>query len=74
YLNVGENQKDPLSDEEVVNRIGAIIRPNPDKLILIHGDAAVPYQRVAQGMALLQQAGARKVGFITEPREGAPAR
>ena len=61
-------------DEEVVDVIGKIVRPNPDKLILVNGDAAVPYERVARGMALLQEAGARKVGFVTEPREDAPAR
>jgi biopolymer transport protein ExbD len=27
----------------------------------------VPYGRVVEGMVLLQQAGARKVGFVTEP-------
>ncbi|MFA5938841.1 MAG: protein TolR [Sinimarinibacterium sp.] len=74
YLNVGDNQKEALSDDEVVKRIGAIVRNKPDKLILVHGDAAVPYERVAHGMALLQEAGARKVGFVTEPREDAPAR
>ncbi|MEQ1439983.1 protein TolR [Fontimonas sp. SYSU GA230001] len=74
YLNIGENQKSPLSDEEVVQRIGAVVRNKPDRLILVHGDAAVPYERVAHGMALLQEAGARKVGFVTEPREEAPRR
>ncbi|SFF32142.1 Cell division and transport-associated protein TolR [Fontimonas thermophila] len=68
-LNVGDKQGVPLSDEEVVERIGAIIRARPDKLILVEGDARVPYQHVAHGMALLQQGGARKIGFVTQPRE-----
>ncbi len=74
FLNVGEQQKQALSDEEVLQRVGAILRNRPDKLILVHGDGAAAYERVAHGMALLQQAGARKVGFVTQPREDAPAR
>ena len=34
---------------------------------LVKADRAVPYGRVVEGMVLLQQAGARKVGFVTEP-------
>jgi biopolymer transport protein ExbD len=34
----------------------------------IRGDKDVRYERVAQVMALAQQAGLRKIGFITEPK------
>jgi biopolymer transport protein TolR len=34
---------------------------------LVKADRAVPYGRVVEGMVLLQQAGAKKVGFVTEP-------
>jgi biopolymer transport protein ExbD len=34
----------------------------------IRGDKAVRYEFVAQAMASAQQAGLRKIGFITEPR------
>ena len=33
----------------------------------IRGDKAVRYEFVAQAMAMAQQAGLRKIGFITEP-------
>ncbi len=33
----------------------------------IRGDRAVRYESVAQAMAMAQQAGLRKIGFITEP-------
>jgi biopolymer transport protein TolR len=35
--------------------------------VLVKADQAVPYGRVVTGMVLLQQAGAEKVGFITDP-------
>jgi biopolymer transport protein TolR len=35
--------------------------------VLVKADQAVPYGRVVAGMVILQQAGAEKVGFITDP-------
>ena len=39
--------------------------PQPE--LHIRGDKAVRYERVAQVMAAAQQAGLRKIGFVTEP-------
>ena len=39
--------------------------PQPD--LHIRGDRAVRYERVAQAMAAAQQAGIKKIGFVTEP-------
>ncbi len=40
--------------------------PQPD--LHIRGDKNVRYERVAQAMAAAQQAGVKKIGFITEPK------
>ncbi len=40
--------------------------PQPD--LHIRGDKDVRYERVAQAMAAAQQAGLKKIGFITEPK------
>ena len=40
--------------------------PQPD--LHICGDKDVRYERVAQAMAAAQQAGVKKIGFITEPK------
>lgn len=40
--------------------------PQPD--LHIRGDKDVRYERVAQAMAAAQQAGVKKIGFITEPK------
>lgn len=69
FLNMGDNQEQPLADQDVVERIGKIVVAQPDRLILIHGDAAAAYEHVARAMTLMQQAGALKVGFVTQPRE-----
>jgi biopolymer transport protein ExbD len=58
----------PVSDEALpaLLQSEAARQPQPD--LHIRGDRAVRYERVAQAMAMAQQAGLRKIGFITEPR------
>ena len=47
-------------------RAEAAREPQPDLHIRGHRD--VRYERVAQAMSAAQQAGLRKIGFITEPK------
>jgi len=44
----------------------AVKSPQPE--LHIRGDKAVRYERVAQLMAAVNQAGLRKIGFVTEPQ------
>ena len=46
-------------------KTAALKTPQPE--LHISGDKAVRYERVAQAMAAAQQAGIKKIGFITEP-------
>ena len=57
-----------LSDEELAPRLKAAATMNPQPELHIRGDKSVRYERVAQAMAAAQQAGLRKIGFITEPK------
>ncbi len=41
---------------------------NPQPDLHIRGDKAVRYERVAEVMAAAQQAGLKRIGFITEPK------
>ena len=67
YLNIGEKVDKPVADEDVQQRVAAVIRQNPQTPVVVKGDQAVPYGRVVIGAALLQQAGATKIGFLTDP-------
>ncbi|MGB8326175.1 MAG: protein TolR [Steroidobacteraceae bacterium] len=67
YLNVGSSGDRPLDDATLEARVAAVLRRAPDVPVLVKGDAAVPYGRVVSGMVMLQRAGARKVGFLTDP-------
>jgi len=57
-----------ISDEELAPRLKSAAAQNPQPDLHIRGDKSVRYERVAQAMAAAQQAGLRKIGFITEPR------
>jgi biopolymer transport protein TolR len=67
YVDIGEGTGKPLGDDEVVRRIGIYVRQNPEGMVLVKGDTRVDYGRVAYGMGLLQEAGATKIGFASEP-------
>jgi biopolymer transport protein TolR len=66
YLNLG-NPRQALSAERLLELASAALRREPTRAVLVKADRAVPYGRVVEGMVLLQQAGASKVGFVTEP-------
>ena len=67
YLNVGNAPQAALDDDTAAARASAVLEREPETPVLVKADSAVPYGRVVQAMVLLQHAGARKIGFITEP-------
>ncbi|MBG6074457.1 biopolymer transporter ExbD [Polaromonas sp. CG_9.11] len=58
-----------VADDALAPRLQAAAAQNPQPDLHIRGDKAVRYERVAQAMATAQQAGLRKIGFITEPKK-----
>jgi len=67
FLDIGVGADKPLKDDELVRRVRAVLQRRPGDMILIKGDTRVDYGRVAYGMGLLQEAGASKIGFASEP-------
>lgn len=67
YLNVGDDEDKPVDPATVVNLTAAVMRKKPQTPVLVKADQAVPYGRVVTAMVLLQQGGAEKIGFITDP-------
>jgi len=70
YLNLGASDDQALSMETVKQRVATVLKRNPEKSVMVWGDAAVPYGEVVVLMSELQEAGAPSVGLVTE----APAR
>jgi biopolymer transport protein ExbD len=59
----------PIADADLVPMLKKAAVQNPQPELHIRGDKAVRYERVAEVMAAAQQAGLRKIGFITEPKK-----
>lgn len=57
-----------IADADLTPQLKVAAARNPQPELHIRGDKAVRYERVAQAMAAAQQAGLRKIGFITEPK------
>jgi biopolymer transport protein TolR len=66
YLNIGD-PKQALDADRVLEVASAAMRREPERPVLVKADTAVAYGRVVEGMVLLQQSGAKKVGFVTQP-------
>jgi biopolymer transport protein TolR len=69
YLNIGSDEEKAIEEGAVIERVSTVLRREPQTPVLVKADQNVPYGRVVTGMVLLQQAGAEKVGFITDPVE-----
>jgi biopolymer transport protein TolR len=67
YLNVGAHPQAALDEQAVASLATEALRGNAERQVLVKADTAVAYGRVVQAMVILQQAGASKVGFITDP-------
>src|SRR5476651_2149725 len=67
YLNVGSHPEASLDDDTVGARAAAAMRRKPDLPVLVKADRTIAYGRLIDAMVILQKAGAKKVGFITDP-------
>ena len=63
-----QKQKRPIDIRQLAPRIKAMRQQKPGLAVFIRGDAKTPYGRIAEVMSLLETAGIRKVGLVTEPR------
>ena len=67
YLNVGDDEDKPLEPERIVKLAAVVLKRNPETPVLVKADFRVAYGDVVTAMVLLQRAGARKLGFLTDP-------
>ena len=68
YVNIGGDEDQPVDEATVRQRVGAVLGRDAETPVLVKADERVPYGRVVQGMVVLQQAGARRIGFLTDPK------
>lgn len=69
FLNIGGENDEPLDAQMLSLRVAAMVRLHPNQPVYVRGDAQVPYGRVVEAMALVQQAGVPSVGLLTKPAD-----
>lgn len=71
FLTLEGVPKESISAENLVAKVSAFVRNNPQVPVLVAGDQQVGYGAVYQVMVLLQQAGVAKVGLMSQPVDDA---
>ncbi len=69
YLNIGDDEESPREPGQIVRLAEVVLGKKPNVPVLVKADESVEYGRVISGMVLLQKAGARKIGFLTDPAQ-----
>jgi len=58
----------PIAEGELLPRLQAEAKREPQPELHLRGDKDARYERVAQALAAAQRSGLRRIGFITEPK------
>ena len=66
FINLGEDETQPRTADDIETQVGRILQVNPRKLLLVRGDRDARYEQVVRLMVMLQGAGAARVGLVTE--------
>jgi len=72
FINVGDDEDKPKDAESIISRTRAVLASQPSTMILVKADRQVPYGNVVGAMVLLQQGGAKNIGFVTDALESYP--
>lgn len=71
YLNLSDKPSQPITERTLSHLVTTQLSAQSDneeqRPVLVRGDKNVNYGKVVEAMVLLQQAGAKSVGLITEP-------
>lgn len=67
FVSQGANLAQPLDAAALRHIATEVLRKHPKIQVYVRGDSHVSYGRVVEAMGILQQAGADKVGLVTEP-------
>ena len=72
YLNISATPGQPITPQTLSHLVSAELGKNENveqRPVLVRGDKSTNYGKVIEAMALLQQAGAKSVGLITQPSD-----
>lgn len=66
-LVMNQTRSDNLPDSQIVTEVKRILSENKNAVFLIGGAKTVPYEEVIKALNLLQAAGVKSVGLMTQP-------
>jgi biopolymer transport protein TolR len=73
YLNIADKPNQPVTAQTlgylVANALTPAANQGEQRPVLVRGDKNSNYGKIVEAMALLQKAGAKSVGLITEPSQ-----
>lgn len=74
YINAGSHPDVSLSERALLSRVTGELQSaqqrGAKRQVYVKGDRHVRYEKVVQAMVLLQQAGAERVGLLTQDESG----
>lgn len=70
YLNLADKPSQPITARILSHLVTEQLGTDPEtqRPVMVRGDKNVNYGKVVEAMVLLQQAGAKSVGLITQPQ------
>lgn len=72
YINAGDDEDKPSSGKKILTIVSVVLEEKPETPLFVKADRAVAYGNVVGAMVLLQQAGAKNIGFVTDPLDTYP--
>ncbi|MES2218572.1 MAG: protein TolR [Pseudomonadota bacterium] len=74
FLNISDKPNQPITERVLTNLVSTQLTSTPQdgeqRPVLVRGDKNANYGKIVAAMVLLQHAGAKSVGLITEPEAG----
>ncbi len=67
FIDVGDDTNEPVAAGELLIRVAAVLRQQPETQVYIRGDKQVDYGKVVSVMSALKNAGVKVVGLMTQP-------
>ncbi|MCH6564457.1 MAG: protein TolR [Proteobacteria bacterium] len=69
YLSINRTPDSSISGDELVDQVQSALAKQPERPVMVRGDANGPYQNVVRTLVLLQKAKVESVGLVTEPED-----
>ena len=69
YLSIASTPDSSIDKDALIDQVQSALAKQPDRPVMVRGDANGPYQNVVRTLVLLQKANVGSVGLVTETEE-----